>query len=61
MGNAGWIAVDATAYETDFVDAGHIRVAEVEPATTPVFNGKNIEVLDYKLIESDNKESCQSR
>ena len=52
MGVNGWIPVDATAFETDFVDAGHIRIAEFESVSS-TFNGKNIEVLDYKL---DNNE-----
>jgi hypothetical protein len=49
MGEAGWIPVDATAFETDFVDSGHIRVSELLSATSSTFNGRRIEVLDYKL------------
>lgn len=49
MGQAGWIPVDATAFETDFVDSGHIRVSELLSATSSTFNGRKIEVLDYKL------------
>ena len=49
MGEAGWIPVDATAFETDFVDSGHIRVSELLSATSSTFNGRKIEVLDYKL------------
>ena len=48
MGENGWIPVDATAFETDFVDAGHIRIAEYESVASS-FNGNNFEVLDYKL------------
>ena len=48
MGTNGWIQVDATAFETDYVDAGHIRIAELQSVAT-AFNGKKIEVLDYKL------------
>jgi hypothetical protein len=49
MGAAGWIPVDATAFETDYVDSGHIRVSELLSATASTFNAKRIEVLDYKL------------
>jgi len=43
MGKAGWITVDSTAKEIDFVDSGHIRLgAKVS------FLGKKMEVLDYK-------------
>ena len=52
MGGNGWIPVDATAFETDFVDAGHIRIAEFESVSS-TFNGKNIEVLDYKLAKNE--------
>jgi pimeloyl-ACP methyl ester carboxylesterase len=48
MGDDGWIPVDATAFEIDFADAGHIRIAELQ-STSTAFNGKKIEVLDYKL------------
>lgn len=44
MGDAGWIAVDATANEIDFVDAGHIRLGE-----NTSFNPKEMKILDYKI------------
>lgn len=49
MGQAGWVPVDATAYETDFVDSGHIRISEVKSVTSSSFNGKEFAVLDYRL------------
>jgi len=52
MGEAGWIPVDATAFENDFVDAGHLRIAELQSSSTS-FGGKEIEILDYKLIQGD--------
>ena len=52
MGDAGWIPVDATAFETDFVDAGHIRIAELQSASTS-FNGQEIEILEYKLLTEE--------
>ena len=44
MGEAGWKAVDATAHEFDFVDAGHIRLGEKTS-----FNPKGMKILDYKM------------
>jgi transglutaminase-like putative cysteine protease len=44
MGEAGWIPVDATAFEFDFVDAGHIRLGEASS-----FNPKSMKILEYKL------------
>jgi len=52
MGDAEWIPVDATALETDFADAGHIRISEYQSAST-TFNGKKFEILDYKLGDSE--------
>ncbi len=48
MGGAGWIPVDATAYEIDFIDSGHIRFGVLQ---SPVisFNPHNLEILDYRL------------
>ena len=48
MGKAGWIPVDTTAFEEDFLDSGHIRIAELQ-STSTAFNGKKIEVLDYRV------------
>lgn len=58
MGEAGWIPVDATAFEIDFVDAGHIRIAEVQSLSS-MFNGKKFEVLDYKLKENSETEKVE--
>jgi hypothetical protein len=44
MGNAGWMAVDATAFEYDFVDAGHIRLGELTS-----FHPKEMQIIDYRL------------
>jgi hypothetical protein len=43
MGEAGWIPVDATINEADFIDAGHIRLGE---QTT--FRPVKMEILDYR-------------
>ncbi len=47
MGQAGWIPVDSTAFETDYVDSGHIRLGVYQYVTTAL-NPKKMEVLDYK-------------
>jgi transglutaminase-like putative cysteine protease len=52
MGPAGWIPVDATAFETDFVDSGHIRICELKSAAGNAFNGKEIRVLEHRLARA---------
>jgi transglutaminase-like putative cysteine protease len=47
MGKAGWITVDATANEIDYVDSGHIRIGEYQSMVTAL-NPKKMEVLDYR-------------
>ena len=47
MGKAGWITVDATANETDYVDSGHIRIGEYQSMATAL-NPKKMEVLDFR-------------
>lgn len=49
VGPAGWIPVDSTAFEVDFVDSGHIRIMEVRSAASSKFNGREIEVLEHRL------------
>ncbi|MDX2444875.1 MAG: transglutaminase domain-containing protein [Bacteroidales bacterium] len=44
MGEAGWIPLDATAFEVDFVDCGHIRLGELTS-----FNPVKMEILDYQV------------
>ncbi|MEN8116444.1 MAG: transglutaminase-like domain-containing protein [Bacteroidota bacterium] len=52
MGEAGWKAVDATAHEFDFVDAGHIRLGEETS-----FNPKDMKILEYKMGNGELAES----
>ena len=47
MGKVGWIPVDSTAFETDYVDSGHIRLGVYQYVSTAL-NPKKMEVLDYK-------------
>ena len=46
MGEAGWIPVDATLHEPDYVDSGHIRLGELRTNTT-VINFREMRILDY--------------
>jgi transglutaminase-like putative cysteine protease len=52
MGDAGWVAIDPTIDEIDYVDAGHIRLAEL---TT--FNPEEMKILDYRLSDGSNMDS----
>jgi transglutaminase-like putative cysteine protease len=47
MGKVGWIPVDSTAFETDYVDSGHIRLGIYQYVSTAL-NPKKMEVIDYK-------------
>jgi len=44
MGSAGWIPVDATISEFNYIDAGHIRLGE-----NATFRPVKMEILEYKL------------
>jgi hypothetical protein len=44
MGEAGWIPIDATAREVDYVDSGHIRLG-----TLSSFNPIEMEILDHAI------------
>jgi hypothetical protein len=46
MGKTGWITVDSTASEIDYVDSGHIRIGEFQSMATAL-NPKKMEVLDF--------------
>jgi hypothetical protein len=52
MGDAGWIPVDATAFETDYVDSGHIRFGTMQSLTIAL-NAHGMEVLDHRLRAGD--------
>lgn len=48
MGEAGWIPVDATAQEVDYVDSGHLRLGHFQSISIAL-NPKKMEVLDYRV------------
>ncbi len=47
MGKAGWIPIDTTAREFDYVDSGHIRLGILCSAHI-AWNPKKIEILDFR-------------
>ncbi len=47
MGEAGWIPIDTTAREIDFVDSGHIRLGILSSAHI-AWNPKRMEILDFE-------------
>ena len=51
-GPAGWVPLDTTIGETDYVDSGHIRLGVIQS----VANGLDvhtIEILDYRVAGTD--------
>jgi len=52
MGEAGWIPVDTTAGEIDYVDSGHIRIG-VHQSTATALNARKMEILDYRIGSGD--------
>ena len=52
MGNDGWIPVDVTIHEVDYVDSGHIRLGIVNTPRT-IIDFREIEILDYEEIDPD--------
>ncbi len=45
MGESGWIPIDVTIHETDYIDSGHIRLGILETAVT-VINFREMTILD---------------
>ena len=52
MGDDGWIPVDVTIHEVDYVDSGHIRLGIVNTPRT-IIDFREIEILDYEEIDPD--------
>jgi len=46
VGEAGWIPVDATLHETDYVDSGHVRLGVLRTNAT-VINFREMKILDF--------------
>jgi hypothetical protein len=56
MGDAGWIPVDATINEADFIDAGHIRLGE-----NANFRPVNMEIIDFRYRSADTDAAIPDR
>ena len=54
MGHAGWVPVDATAFETDYLDSGHIRLGVYSSPYT-AFGGKRMKVVEHRLRSDDSE------
>jgi len=52
MGKAGWIPLDVTIHETDYVDSGHIRLGILNTRQTQI-NNWEMEILGYKVEDSE--------
>jgi len=48
VGEAGWIPVDATLHESDYLDSGHVRLGILHTQFT-VINFREMHILDYAL------------
>jgi len=49
MGKAGWIQMDSTGLQIDFVDAGHIRLGIFQQGLGRAVNSKAMEILDHRM------------
>jgi len=47
MGEVGWVTLDTTIREIDYVDSGHIRLGELTSLQI-AWNPKNLEILDFE-------------
>jgi len=52
MGDAGWIPIDVTIHETDYIDSGHIRLGVLKSPQT-IIDYEEMEILDYTLYPGD--------
>jgi hypothetical protein len=48
MGEAGWIPVDSTAFESSYIDSGHIRLG-IYQSFASALNAKAMKILDYRI------------
>jgi hypothetical protein len=46
VGEAGWIPIDATLHETDYVDSGHVRLGELHTQST-LINYREMKILQH--------------
>ncbi len=60
MGEAGWVPVDATAHEVDYLDSGHIRVGVYQSIATAL-NAEGAEIIDYRVARVPSAEEAAER
>ncbi|HER43029.1 MAG TPA: transglutaminase domain-containing protein, partial [Candidatus Eisenbacteria bacterium] len=60
MGDAGWVPVDATAREVDYLDSGHIRIGEYQSVSTAL-NAQGAEIIDYRIAGTESGEEAADR
>jgi len=48
MGDDGWIPIDVTSHEADYVDSGHVRLGELKTLVT-VINFEKMKIQDYSV------------
>jgi transglutaminase-like putative cysteine protease len=58
MGEAGWIPVDATVLQTDYVDSGHIRMGVMESMVIS-FNPHSMEILDHRVDTGETPDAAK--
>ena len=46
VGEAGWIPIDVTMHESDYLDSGHIRLGVLLTNST-LINYREMKILDY--------------
>ncbi len=49
MGTAGWIPLDTTIQETDYVDSGHLRIGVFEASVATDLDLRQVEILEYRV------------
>jgi len=58
--NVGWVPIDSTAYEPDYLDSGHIRLGEYQSPVTALNPGK-MEVLDYRVGTAEHAAAAEEK
>lgn len=59
MGEAGWIPIDTTAKEVDYIDSGHIRLGILNSKHI-AFHPIKMRILDYRLGRDEGVEKKES-
>jgi len=60
MGEAGWIPIDATFAEADYVDSGHLRLGVIQSLSNEI-DVKRIEILEHEAAQPNRSGSPARR